>query len=563
MSHDYDAIVIGGGHNGLVAAAYLGKFGGLRVLVLEGREILGGFATSERPFAGHPDVVASRFGVDHMHMCSGPVPLELGLESYEPSEALPFRYLWHDQAHWLYMYPNGKSILAARDLDLTASAVDRAFPEEGAGYRRFTEQWFRILEVLESLDLGPPIPNGLAGFAAKLAGADALTQFILGNPMEAVSHHFTSDEMRGMMGWWASQTASPPWQPGSSALACSLAPATHLTGKARPQGGSGALAATLSDMVIHRDGGTVLAGCHATKVIVRSGQVEGVEWEETKSGRKGSASAGVVLSSADAKTLFTRLVDPEEIPGRLADEVDRIYYSACGLCKVDVLLNRPPDLRESFGESPTGNDRDMAIATGIIAPAYDGYVRPGWIDILSGRPAQRPALWCVAATELDPTLAPDGYHTLWLSQFAPKQLSGPQGWDDIKGEVGLSMFQTYAAYAGLDEADIVDIVVTTPDDMAALVHSVDPFGVGMNIDQMLSFRPTPSLSRYRTPIRGLYLTGSGTHPGGGITGLPGRNAALEALAHLGRSRRSPRRTRMQMIKDNVRAYGRLRRLRMG
>lgn len=103
MNSDFDAIIIGGGHNGLVAAAYLGKFGEMRVLVLEGREILGGFATSEHPFSSHPGVAVNRFGVDHMHMCSGAVPRELELESYQPKEAEPFGYLWHDDAHWLYL----------------------------------------------------------------------------------------------------------------------------------------------------------------------------------------------------------------------------------------------------------------------------------------------------------------------------------------------------------------------------------------------------------------------------------------------------------------------------
>jgi beta-carotene ketolase (CrtO type) len=559
MRQDFDAILIGGGHNGLTAAAYLGKFGGLKVLVLEAREILGGFATSEKPFALHPDVTINRFGVDHMHMCGGPVPQELELETYEPAHAAPFRYLWHDQAHWLYMYPEGRSILAAKDLDVTTDAVDRAFPGEGANYRSYCERWFRILDILEHLDSGPPPTNGLSGFAAGLAGADSLTQYLLSNPMESVVRGFRTDQMHGMMGWWAGQTASPPWQPGSSVLASSLAPATHLTGKARPQGGSGALSAVLADMIQHIHGGTVLPGCVVEKVIVSNGKARGVEWRESNSGKTSSASSSLVLSSADARTLFTRLVDPEAVPPHLATEVDRIGYSQVGLFKVDLLLNRSPDLAASFGPSPTGDDRDLAVATGIIAPGYESYVKPGWIDILSGKPSQSPALWCVAATELDRSLAPEGYHTLWLSQFAPKVLNAGQSWSEIGEAVALSAFRTYAAQSGLREDDIVDIVVTTPDDMARLVHSVDPYGVGMNSNQMLSFRPTPSLSQYRTPIRGLFLTGSGTHPGGGITGLPGRNAALEALAYLGRASRSPRRSRWQRLKGGLETFKKLRR----
>lgn len=392
---------------------------------------------------------------------------------------------------------------------------------------------------------------------ASIAGAGSLVQFFLSNPMDFIARYFRTAEMRGMMAWWACQTASPPWQPGSSVLASSLAPATHLTGKARPKGGSGALSSVLADMITHAYGGKVLTGCRVTKVIVRKGRVRGVEWLEASTGKTSSASSAIVISSADARTLLTSLVERDEVPSWLLSEVGRIYYSPCGLCKVDILLSRGSE----FGESPTGDPRDLSIATAIIAPHYE-YVVGGWLQILSGVPASRPSLWCVEATALDDSLAPEGYHTLWLSQFAPRTLADGKSWREIKEEVGLTMFRTHAQYAGLSESDIIDIVVTTPEDMSELVLSVDPFGVGMNIDQMMSFRPSPSLSRYRTPIKGLYLTGSGTHPGGGITGVPGRNSALEVLYDLGRSYHSPRRNWWNLASQAFSTYKKLKRFRM-
>lgn len=561
MTSDFDAIVIGGGHNALTAAAYLGKFGGMRVLVLEGRDILGGFATSERPFAGHRDVVVSRFGVDHMHMCAGPVPEELELEAYRPREAAPFEYLWHDDAHWLYLYPRGKSVLAAKSLDATCDEVERAFPGEGKNYRRFTLQWYRVLDCLEMIDAAAPLPNGLAAAVAHLAGADALAQFFLGNPIDFISRYFETDEMMGMMAWWASQTASAPFAPGSSVLATSLAPATHLTGKARPKGGSGALSATLADMIVHAHGGVVKTGCRVTRVLGRGSRVGGVEWLDAQTGGTETAHAPIVVSSADAKTLFTELLPSRLVPDKLARQVARIYYSDVGLCKADVLVSKGADFSESRGDR-AGAGPDPAIATGIVAPGYETYMKTGWLDILGGKPSRRPALWCVEATALDPSLAPEGYHTLWLSQFAPKRLRGRKTWDDVKEDVGLAMFDEYARYAGLERDDIVDIVVTTPDDMRRLVCSVDPFGVGMNIDQMLSYRPTPALSRYRAPIKGLYLTGSGTHPGGGVTGLPGRNAALEVLADAKQLNGAPRRDWGEFFGESWRTWRRLRHFRM-
>ena len=563
MSHtsDFDAIVIGAGHNALTCAAYLGKFGGLRVLALEQRDRVGGFASTETPFASHPDVKVSRFGVDHMHMCSGPVPAELGLTSYRPRTAEPFEYLWHDQAHWLYMYPDGKGILAAKDLDATAQRVDDAFPGEGAGYRDFTQTWGRILDVIETVDLNPPSPNGPGALAAWWADCDKLTQFFLSDPLEFIGRYFTTDQMIGMQAWWASQTASPPWQPGSSVLALSLAAATHLTGKARPRGGSGALSATLADMIEHAHGGVVRTNALVTKVMVTSGHVTGVEFLDRDTQTTERVSAPIVISGVDAKRLLTDLVDREHVPPWLAAEVSRIAYSRIGLVKADVVVSRKPDFAGQFGPSPTGNDEDYAIATGIIAPGYETYVKPGWLDILAGKPAGRPALWCVCPTALDPTLAPEGLHTLWLSQFTCKRLAGGARWDQVRKDVGLSMFRAYAHHTGLAESDIVDICVTTPDDMGGLLCTTDPFGVAMNMDQMLSFRPSPHLSRYRTPIRGLYLTGSGVHPGGGITGVPGRNAALEVLADRGVGR-TPRRGRLRALRDAWDTYRKLQRLEM-
>jgi len=553
--NDFDAIVIGGGHNGLVCAAYLARLGGMKVAVLEQRDILGGFASTESPFASHPEVKVSRFGVDHMHMCSGPVPAELELEKHVAKDGSRFEYLWHDQAHWLYMYPEKRCILAQKDLEATCEAVERVFPGEGRQYRKFTEKWYGILKALEGIDDNPPMSNAVMALGAHLAGNDGITQFFQADPLNFIRRYFETDEMIGMMTWWASQTASPPWQPGSSVLALSLAPATHLTGKARPRGGSGQLSHILADMIVNKHGGAVRTSALVRKILVAEGRARGVEVENRETGTSEKLYAHTVVSCVDAKRLFTEMVADDAVPGWLHDEVRNIYYSTVGLVKADVLINEAPDFAGYFGPNEFGDDEEYNIATGIIAPGYESYVKPGWIDILAGRPSAEPALWCVHNTALDSSLAPEGYHTLWLSQFTPKRLAGGKTWDDVAEAVGLEMFRTYAQYtANLSEENIVDIVVTPPNKMGEFMRTDDPFGVGMNLDQMLGNRPSPHLAQYRTPIRGLYLTGSGTHPGGGITGLPGRNAALEILADLGRSRGTPRQSKLARLRQLYHTY---------
>jgi len=242
-----------------------------------------------------------------------------------------------------------------------------------------------------------------------------------------------------------------------------------------------------------------------------------------------------VVSAIDAKRLFLSLMDPSDVPSGLLVRTRKISVESASLFKVDLALSERP-VFDRYGARP-----EQTIASPIIAPSLE-YVRDGWNDIVAGRPSENPGLWCACCTALDPSLAPEGKHTLWLSQFAPYELSGGRSWDDVSEAVADQVVDTFTRYAPNTRGAIEGRLVTTPLDWERLTDNTRgcAWHVDMEIHQAWGLRPLPELSRYRTPIANLYLTGSGTHPGGGITGMPGRNAALEVLRDAGHrvSRRS-------------------------
>ena len=277
--------------------------------------------------------------------------------------------------------------------------------------------------------------------------------------------------------------------------------------------------------------------------IVKDGRATAVSTEdgETLSARK------CIISAIDAKRLFLNLMDEADLPSGLIGRVKQVSVTSASLFKVDLALSERP-VFQAYGGRP-----EQTIASPIIAPSLD-YVYDGWVDIIAGKPSRRPGLWCACCTALDPSLAPPGKHTLWLSQFAPFELSGRRSWDKIKEQVADQVVDTFAKYAPNVKDAILGRLVTSPLDWQRLTDNIHgcAWHVDMEIHQAWGLRPLPELSRYRTPIPNLYLTGSGCHPGGGITGLPGRNAALEVLRDLGHG--APKRNVASLLKGWLALY---------
>jgi beta-carotene ketolase (CrtO type) len=220
----YDTIIIGGGHNGLVCGAYLAKQG-LRVLVLERRDVAGGCCTTEEAIPGCPGFRVNRGGVDHQHMCSGPVPEELELEKHG------LEYLWHEPL-WFFPYDDGSSWLVWRDVDRTCEELATFAPQEVENYRHWHEFWEHALHLLEAFDVGPPPSMADLLAATETAEMQELYRALVTPPIVFIDRFFDDDRLKAAMAWWSVQTGTPPTRPGST-LAMSLQSGSHLSGQAQ------------------------------------------------------------------------------------------------------------------------------------------------------------------------------------------------------------------------------------------------------------------------------------------------------------------------------------------
>ena len=511
---DYDVIIIGAGHNGLTCAGYLAK-AGLRVLVLERREVVGGGATTEEAIPGAPGFKVNTCSVDHFLNERVPVIQHLELPRFG------LHYLPVDPMFFC-PFPDGTHFFIYRDVERTCREIARFSPQDAEAYPRFLEYWRNAAYLLDPLRFSPPPSfNQLAGLMEG-EEADEFMRVLLLSPQQLLDEWFESEYVKAPIAWIAGQLGTPPSQIGTS-VTTSLVEICHRSGVNRPKGGSGMLTQAMAAMVEHY-GGTVMTSAEVDRIQVKAGAATGVR---TTDGQEFRA-ARAVISSIDARRVFTRLVEPQHVDERLRRRAGNITISNVTMMKLDCALSELPRF-EKYGAGPQAD-----IGSHIICPSVQ-YLEKAFDDAKQGLPPREPALWSVCASALDPSLAPPGMHTLYLFQFAPYELAGGRDWEDIKEEVGDSMLDTLAQYAPNVCRAVVARRVSSPVDEERRTGNIK--GQGYHIDstlnQLYGFRPLPELSRYRTPIKGLYLTGAGTHPGGGITCIPGHNTAQIVMEDLG------------------------------
>jgi beta-carotene ketolase (CrtO type) len=345
---------------------------------------------------------------------------------------------------------------------------------------------------------------------------------------------------------WAAHSQQSPADPGTGAGALLLA-GGHGSPAARPAGGS---TATVDALVrcLEAAGGELRCGRPVTRVEVSDGRAVAVH---AGGGRVPAARA--VVSAVDARRLLLGLVDEADVPAGLLAEARRIHVGRANVSelKVDAVLARMPEL-----PGPPGFQRAFLLSANTAADVEAAFAR-----IRLGELPARPPLMLAFPSALEPGWAPDGRAALWLSTFVPwRPAAGP--WDAAALDHAADHAWRVAERALGSALEPVERHVTGPLEWVARHGSphANPNHVEMSLDQLLSFRPSPSLAGYRTPIGGLFLTGAGTHPGGGVTGLPGRNAAAVVLESLGVARR-PRgrrlRRRLALVRDAARALRRL------
>ncbi|MCC7208203.1 MAG: NAD(P)/FAD-dependent oxidoreductase [Anaerolineae bacterium] len=519
---DFDAVVIGAGHNALVCAGYLAQ-AGYRVGVLERRHIVGGAVVTEEITPGFKFDLG---GSAHILISHTPIVADLKLADYG------LDYIDIDPLFWA-PFPDGSHFTIWKDVDRTCQSIAAISPRDAENYRAFVRQWGPIAEGMVDMFNRAPTPlNAVRAMGLRMVRQghlwERLTDMLRGYG-DVLRRQFVDPRVQALVAWMAAQSGPPPGEPLSAPFAL-WHPMYHVSGMKRPRGGSGMLTQALARM-IEAHGGAIHTSTPARRILVESGRAAGVETED---GRK--ITARVVISGAHIHTtlkMLSRAVMPET-PRRLLERA-RIG-NGFGMI-VRCAMNELPN----YTAQPTPDGAASAAhhrAMQFICPDVP-YLERAYADYLSGRPSREPGLISMTWTAVDPSLAPPGKHVMFLwGQYFPYELAGGEHWDDIAERVADNMLATLARYAPNVTGAVIDRLIETPlylERTLGLLRG-NVMHLDMSVDQMFMLRPALTMANYRGPVKGLYLTGASTHPGGGIMGAAGRNAAQVVLRDLGRKK---------------------------
>jgi phytoene dehydrogenase-like protein len=526
MNARYDAVIIGGGHNGLVTAAYLAK-AGRKVLVLEKRELLGGCSVTEEIWPGYRVSTAAYL----TSLLQERVIRDLELErfGYKVDAKDPAFFSPFPDNRYLFFWQDGK-----RTLEEIAK-FSRRDAERFGEYEAHLERLSRFVETL-LLTAPPPFPpRGLGELveylklatrmhklsAAELAG---LVKIFTQSAADLLDDWFESEEVKvtlatdGVIG-----ANGGPRSAGTAYILLhhvmgSVGGHRGLWGFVR--GGMGAVAEAIAASA-RAAGAEIRTNAAVERVLVREGRAEGVVLAGGD-----QVHARVVASNLDPKQTFLRLLGEKELPEDFVASIRRFRCEGTSL-KINLALSGLPSFRALPG-APAPQHR----ATMHICPSIE-YIERAWDDAKYGRPSRSPLLELTCPTMYDPSLAPPGRHIMGIFlQYAPYSLRDGMSWDEEREPFANRVFDLIEDYAPGFRSLIVDAQVLTPLDLERRfgITGGNIFHGEMSLDQMFVMRPVAGWGRYRTPVRNLYLCGSGAHPGGGVMGAPGHNAARAILA---------------------------------
>ena len=525
MPETRDVVILGAGHNGLVTAFYLAK-AGYKPLVLERTPAVGGCAITEE---FHPGFRCSRLAHSAGPMRSDIVrDMDLakhGLKTYTPDVRL------------LSLSADGRPLVLHGDIGKSQQEIARFSQKDAANYAELQKPLARIGEVANLLmtmtppDLEDPTASNLwelikAGRKLRGLGEKDLYRMMRWGPMavaDLVAEWFDTELLRGTI---AAQgifgTFLGPWSAGSSAtllLRCAsdgnpAAPASYIVG------GLGALTAAMASAA--KDAGAeTRTSCEVVSIKVKDGSAVGVVLANGD-----EIDAGTVISNADPKRTLLGLVDPQYLEPSFLQKLQ--HYRMNGtVAKVNLALGGLPKFN--------GTNGDAAVVSGRIQASPDiDYLERAFDASKYGEFSRRPYLEATIPTLWDQSLAPHGKHVMSIyMQYAPFHLRNAD-WDTQRDALGDTVMRTLAEYS-LDLAELIEArEVITPKDLEQTYGLTGGhiFHGELALDQLFTMRPLLNWAQYRTPIRNLYLCGSGTHPGTGLNGMSGANAAREILKDL-------------------------------
>ena len=518
---NYDAIIIGGGHNGLTTAAYLAK-AGKKVLVLERRHVLGGAAVTEEIYPGFKFSVCSYV----VSLLRPEVIRELELPNYD-LEIIPLDSTFTPM-------PDGNYLFRCGDHARTRREIARHSPTDAEAYEEYGKLMVRMaMAVKPMLGLIPPDPTswnprellGLAGVGKHFRGLEEKLLYDLAKLMtmssaDFLDEWFETDVLKATMS--ASGiigTFMGPRSPGTAYVLLhhymgELDGAFRSWGFAR--GGMGAISRVIADAARHH-GAEIRTAAAVDRVLVKNGRAYGV----VSGGEE--YHAGVIVSGVDPKRTFLKMVDSQHLDAEFLRQVNNFKIRGSS-AKVNLALDALPNFTSWPGEGP-----HLAGAISI-SPSLD-YIEQAYDDAKYGDFSRRPYMDIILPSMLDPGMAPPGKHVMSIFvQYAPYHLREGT-WPEKREAFGDTVIDTLSEYAPNMKDIILYRQVVTPWDLEQEFGLTEGniFQGELTLDQLFFLRPVPGWAKYRTPIKNLYMCGSCTHPGGGVMAASGRLAALEIL----------------------------------
>jgi phytoene dehydrogenase-like protein len=532
MANQFDVLIIGAGHNGLVAAGYLAR-ADLKVAALERRPVLGGACVTEEVWPGFKVSTLS-------YLCSLLQPQivrELDLKAFG-------YHIYPKDPSFFTAFPDGRHIFFWQGMAKTVAEIAKFSRRDAEYYPRYEEELAHLAEWVESLLLETP-PNivrrrlsdmaalGKFGLRALKLGDEGVTRMVkimTQSVRDFLEARFESEEIKttlatdGVIG-----TNGGPATPGTAYILLhhvmgGAAGARGLWGFIR--GGMGAISDALARSAESK-GAVIRANAEVERILIKDGKAYGVA---LKSGEE--IHAKVVVSNADPKRTFLGLVERERLDEDFRRSIENFRVEGSSF-KINLALDGLPD----FTAYPNRGGREPGLphkTTMHVCPSMD-YVDRAWEDAKQGRPSTNPMLECTIPTAYDDSIAPPGKHIMCIfAQYAPYTLKDA-AWDQaMKERFADRCIDALAEYAPNIRNIILHRQVISPLDMEREygLSGGNIFHGEMDLDQLFFMRPVAGWAKYRTPIRNLYLCGSGTHPGGGVMGAPGLNAAREVLRDL-------------------------------
>lgn len=512
MATEYDFIVIGGGINGLTCASYLLREG-YSVILVEKKNYLGGCAVSDEitlPGYKH-DVLATSINIWRL----GPVENELELKKYGYNDITP-------EIVASTPFQKGKAITIYRDEKRTSDTISQFSKKDATKYLDIYNYYKRVSEIIEEGFSSSPMKY--SDMMSLLEDSDEGMEFLRTSFMSSrnwLNENFESEEAKAFFSIWGSNHASlSPEDAGSALTALTFVGLLQQKGGGIPIGGMQTLTKSLNNYITKHNGILIL-GDPVTEIEVSEGRATGVR---LLSGKHLNAKLGV-MANVGPKSLFGELVPASKLSEGFMKKVKNFRYSAVTQVMIHAAMNKPLE----FKNEETGYAGLVQIGETLdeVSESFNQCIR--------GLVPEKPFMTLNNYTKYDKSRTPEGGHILWNFVRAPARIKGRDWTDEDKHRFAELSLDLLGQYTNNFRGSILKMKVMSPQDIEAFNPNLvngDPVLGEPTIDQMLSLRPFGGFSRYSSEIPNLYMCSAATHPGGGVSGLPGRNAALQAIEDL-------------------------------